>query len=148
MSPVSDKKIASPDQRYEARLAPAAGSAWDLSHASLALHGLSFGARVFGWNGVWSPCSRYFAITEWLRIDTAHCPDMRLLVIDVLGRKECVVDHVACGFIEPMYFHDEAIKYNKIEKGMDERAVVRRKIAELGEWRLLLPPDRAGTGNA
>jgi len=135
MSPLTDKKISSPDKRMEARLAPAAGSAWDLSHASLALCGLSFGARIFGWNGVWSSCSRYFAITEWLRIDTAHSPDMQLVVIDAQNGRECVVEHVLCGFVEPMYFHDGAVKYNKITKGMNERVVIQRRIGELADWR-------------
>ena len=135
MSLITDKKISSPDKRLEACLAPTDGSIWDLSHASLALRDLSFQARIFGWNGVWSSCSRYFAITEWLRIDTAHCPDMQLVIIDVQDGKECVVEHVSCGFVEPMYFHDDAVKYKKIEKGMNERAVVQRRIGELDGWR-------------
>ena len=144
MRPLTDKKISSPDKRLEARLAPAAGAVGDLSHASLALRDLSFEARIFGWNGVWSTCSRYFAITEWLRIDTAHCPDMQLVVIDVQNGRECVVEHVLCGFVEPMSFHDDAVKYNKIAKGMNERAVVQRRIGELEGWRPVpaRPPAR------
>jgi len=137
MTPVSSKQLLSPCQRFEARLSPAAGSTWDVSHASLTLQDLSFGARIFGWQGAWSPCSRYFAITEWLRVDTANSPDMQLLVIDVQEGRECVVEHVTCGFIEPMYIHDDAIKYSKIAKGMDERAVLHRRLGELDGWRPL-----------
>lgn len=132
---VPDKRISSPDKRHEACLAPAAGSAWDLSHALLTLRTLSFEARTFGWNGVWSSCSRYFAISEWLSSDAAApSPDMQLVVIDVEKGRECVVEHVSCGFVEPMYFQDNAVKYNKIAKGMDERAVMRRRIGELDGW--------------
>jgi hypothetical protein len=102
MSTFTDKRIASPDKRYEVRLTPAAGLAWDQSHAVLALHDLAFHGRVFGWNGVWSSNSRYFAITEWLRIDTVHCPDMQLVIIDAQGGRECVVEQVLCGFVEPI----------------------------------------------
>lgn len=137
MTPLSIKQLRSPCQRFEARLSPTAGSFWDVSHASLALQDLSFGTRIFGWHGAWSPCSRYFAITEWLGVDTAHDPDMQLLVIDVQERRECVVEHVTCGFIAPMYIHDDAIKYNKIAKGMEERAVLHRRIGELDGWRPL-----------
>lgn len=137
MNLVPVKLFRSPCQHFEARLSPAAGSAWDASHASLALQDLSFGARVFGWQGIWSPCSRYFAITEWLSVDTAHSPDMQLLIIDVREGRECVVEHVACGFIEPMYIQNDAIKYSKIAKGMDERAVLHRQIGELDGWRPL-----------
>ncbi len=81
MTHVPAKLLRSPCHRFEARLSSTAGSAWDASHASLALNDLSFGARIFGWQGIWSPCSRYFAITERLRVDTAHGPAMQLLVI-------------------------------------------------------------------
>jgi hypothetical protein len=145
MSPLTDKKIASPDNRLEARLAPTNGSVWDLSHASLALRELSFEARIFGWNGVWSSCSRYFAINEWLRIDTAHCPDMQLVIIDVQDGRECVVERVSCGFVEPMYFKDDLVKYNKIEKGMDERAVIQCRVGELAGWRTV-PARPTGRG--
>ncbi|MHB8843204.1 MAG: hypothetical protein ACYC7L_00510 [Nitrospirota bacterium] len=132
---VPDKKISSPDKRLEACLAPTAGSVWDLSHASLTLRDLSFEARTFGWNGVWSSCSRYFAISEWLSSDAAaHSPDMRLIVIDVERGRECVVEQVSCGFVEPMHFQDNAVKYSKIEQGMKERAVMRRRIGELEGW--------------
>jgi len=149
MNSVTDKRIVSPDRRYEVRLTPAAGLAWDQSHATLALHDLAFPGRVFGWNGVWSPCSRYFAITEWLRIDTAHCPDMQLVIIDAQDGRECVVEQVACGFVEPMYFHDDAVRYNKIAKGMEERAVVHCRIVELDGWRALpaASPARSAPGS-
>jgi len=128
-------------------LSPVAGSAWDVSHASLALLDLPFGARIFGWQGAWSPCSRYFAITEWLSIDTAHYPDMRLLIIDVREGRECVVERVTWGFIEPMYIHGDAIKYNKIAKGMDARGVSHRRIGEHDGWRPL-SDSLSETGNA
>lgn len=47
------------------------------------------------------------------------------------------MERVTCGFIEPMYIHDDTIKYNKIAKGMDERAVLHRRIGELDGWRPL-----------
>jgi hypothetical protein len=146
MTPVPAKLLRSPCQRFEARLSPV-GSSWDVSHASLALQNLPFGARIFGWQGAWSPCSRYFAITEWLSIDTAHHPDMQLLVIDVKEGRESVVERVTWGFIEPMYIHDDTIKYNKIVKGMNERVVVHRRIGELDDWRPL-SDSSPGTGNA
>jgi hypothetical protein len=136
MIPMPAKILRSPCQRFEARLSPV-GSGWDVSRASLVLHDLSFGARIFGWQGAWSPCSRYFAITEWLRVDTDHGPDMQLLVIDVREGRECVVEHVTRGFIEPMFFRDDAIKYSMIAKGMDERIALHRQMGELDAWRPL-----------
>jgi len=135
MKPISDKLIPSPCRRYEARLSPSEVSNWDCSHAMLSLQDLSFGSRIFGWHGIWSSCSRYFAVTEWLHVETAHCPDMQLVIVDVHTRKECVVEQVKCGFVEPMSFHDDALKYNKIGKGMDARTVEHRRISELTGWR-------------
>ena len=135
MDPRSDKLIPSPCRRYEARLSPSAGSIWDRSHAMLTLHDLFFGSRIFGWHGVWSPCSGYFAVSEWLHVDTLHCPVMQLVIIDVRAGKECIVEQVKGGFIEPMSFHDDVLKYNKIEEGMDERTVEHRRVGELTGWR-------------
>ncbi|NTW67444.1 MAG: hypothetical protein HGB21_14245 [Nitrospirae bacterium] len=135
MKSISEKLVQSPCRRFKARLSPSAGSSWDCSHAMLALQDLYFGSRVFGWHGIWSPCSRYFAITEWLDVDTSHCPDMQLVIIDVDAGKECFVEQVKCGFVEPMSFHDDTLKYNKIGKGMDARTVEHRRISELTGWR-------------
>jgi len=135
MIPVTDKLIPSPCRRYEARLSPSEGSVWDCSHALLRLHDLSFGSRIFGWHGIWSSCSRYFAVTEWLHVDTAYCPDMQLVIVDVLTGNECIVEQVKCGFVEPMSFHEDALKYNKIGRGMTARTVEHRRIKELIDWK-------------
>jgi hypothetical protein len=47
-----------------------------------------------------------------------------------------------------MYFHDDAVKYNKIAKGMDERAVIQRRIDELAGWQPVpvCPPARGEEG--
>jgi hypothetical protein len=134
MSPVPPKRILSPDKRFEARLSPTDGSAWDRSHASLALHDLSFGTRLFGWHGVWSPCSRYFAIAEWRRVADPSSPEMQLVVVDLQEHRECVVEQVPNGFVEPVYFLADAVKYTKIAPGMEERAVVHRGVDELSGW--------------
>jgi len=149
--PVPEKTIPSPCRRYEARLSPSAGSIWDCSHALLTLQDMVFGSRIFGWHGIWSPCSRYFAVTEWLDVNTTHCPDMQLVIVDVLAGKECIVEQVTCGFVEPMYFEDEALKYNKIGRGMDARTVEHRRIEELTGWRPVSgsrPDAQDGPGGA
>ncbi|MDA8100932.1 MAG: hypothetical protein M0042_15045 [Nitrospiraceae bacterium] len=137
MASIPVKLLHSPCQSFEARLAPETGSAWDISHASLALNGLSFGNRRFGWHGAWSSCSRYFMINEWLNVHTARCPDMQLLVIDVHEGKESIVEKVSSGFIEPMGFRDEEIKYCKIASGIGNRSVHHLPVSALTEWRVV-----------
>lgn len=137
MDILSAKSITSPDNRREARLLPAGRGPWDETHARLVLADRSFGSRIFGWHGVWSPCSRYFAITEWRRAEVVPCSDMHLLVIDVQEGRQCVVERVECGFVEPMSFHKNEIRYNKIAKGMDERSVVHLPVEKLTDWKPL-----------
>ncbi len=145
MTPVPAKSILSPCRKFEARLSPSRGSVWDLSHASLTLHDRSFGSRTFGWHGVWSSCSRYFAVSEWIRVDGDRCPDMQLLIVDVREGKECVVERVGCGFVEPMSIQDDRIKYTKIAEDMDERIAVHHPIAELTGWRPLASGEDAAS---
>ena len=80
----------------------------------------------------------------------AHCPVTQLLVIDAREGRECVVGQVACGFLEPMFFHDGMIKYSKIAKGMGERTVVHRRLDELAAWQRIAPVLSQGDsrGNA
>jgi hypothetical protein len=106
-------------------------------HASLALHGLSFGARIFGWQGVWSPDSRHFAAIEWRRESALYCPDMRLIVVDLHARKECIAARVKFGFIEPLAFPADEVIYTLLARGMNEWAVIHRRLDELSGWRPL-----------
>jgi hypothetical protein len=132
------KKIPSPDRRHEALLTPFGGGSWDTLHASLALGGLTFGNRMFGWHGVWSSCSCYFAIMEWCReVDAEIHPDMQLIIVDVREGRECVVERVENGFIEPMFFHDQMIKYNLFTKRLNARRVSHRPIKEISDWRMV-----------
>lgn len=128
------KRFISPDGRIEARLAPAGGNPWDYTYSSLSLAGLPFGSRLFGWHGVWSSCSRYFAITEWRHYKFSLGPDMHLVVIDVTAGKEYVMDRVENGFVEPMSFCNGTIRYNKILYGA-ERIVQERTLREIGGWK-------------
>jgi hypothetical protein len=129
------KRIISPDNRFEVQLTPAGGNPWDLTYTSLFLVGLPFGDRMFGWHGVWSPCSRYFAIREWRSSEFSLGPDTHLVVIDVHAGKECVMDRAENGFVEPMSFYNDTIRYNKILRGMTERIVQERNLGKTTEWR-------------
>jgi hypothetical protein len=129
------KRIVSPDSRYEVRLTPAGGNPWDLTYTSLCLAGLPFGDRMFGWHGVWSACSRYFAIREWRSSEFSLGPDTHLVVIDVHAGKECIMDRAENGFVEPMSFHNDTIRYSKILYGMPERTMQERQFAGKTAWR-------------
>jgi hypothetical protein len=129
------RSIISPNHRFEASLAPVHPGC-DI-HASLALHGLSFGARLFSWEGIWSPDSRHFVAVEWRRESAFFRPDMRLIVVDIHSRKECIVDQVRCGFIETLAFPGDEVIYTWLVRGMGDRVVKHRRLDELTGWRPL-----------
>ncbi len=142
------KNIVSPDRRFEARLLPTGGRSLEPSYATLELAGLPFGSRMFGWQGVWSSCSRFFALMEWRHANYAIGPDMHLLVIDVATGRECVIEQVRNGFVEPMYITDGMLRYNKMEHGISERIVRDHRITAEAAWQpvSIRLPAAEGTG--
>ncbi len=143
MKRIPTKTIASPDKRLEARFYPDEGVSWELSSASLELADLPFGSRRFRWHGIWSPCSRYFAISEWRSANYDEGPNMHLLVIDMVKRRECIVVHTGEGFVDPMYVHNGEVKYSIITSRMPERTARFQRIDALTGWRKVedtLPP--------
>lgn len=129
------KRIVSPNKRHEAALAPAISASWEQSSATLILADLPFGPRKFRWHGIWSPCSRYFAISEWRSSDYHSGPDMHLLVIDVENGRECLVVRADECFVDPVYFHDGEVKYSIITTRMTERAARFQRYDSLTGWR-------------
>lgn len=138
------KKITSPDGRSTALLTPAAGgSPWEITYATLELAGLSFGCRMFGWRGIWSTCSRYFAVTEWRHDGPSSGPHMELVIIDVAEKKEGVLDRSEDGFVEPLRFDEGTIRYGMITMSMRDRGLTERSLADVPVWQPVsgLPPD-------
>ena len=129
------KKIASPNGLIEAELSPASDDLLHLNGASLSLSGLPFGTRKFGWHGVWSSCSRYFAVTEFQNTECADGPDMHLVVIDVSRGQECVIERAECGFVEPISIRDGRVRYNKFTHDSPERIAREHKLAESAVWK-------------
>lgn len=76
---------------------------------SLAVDGISFGERIFGYSCLWSPDSRFFAIQEWMTNDPKRGPQTRLLLIDVREKAEAAVCSAETGFVEPRTFSGEKI---------------------------------------
>jgi hypothetical protein len=135
MEQIQAKCIMSPGRHRKAELFQTAGAAWEYSSATLSLAGLPFGPRRFRLHGVWSSCSRYFAISEWRSTCHIDGPDMHLLVIDVTEWRECVVERANAGFIDPLNIHGGAIKYSIKTPEIGEHVVRMRRIDELTGWR-------------
>jgi hypothetical protein len=63
---------------------------------------------------LWSPESRFLVVQEWREIDEAGIPNFcRLLIIDVLARRECIIANVegSKGSILPESFIGESLMY-------------------------------------
>ncbi|MDA8100587.1 MAG: hypothetical protein M0042_13300 [Nitrospiraceae bacterium] len=118
-----------------AKLRHSGSAPWEEAYAVLLLDELPFGARRFGWRAIWSPCSRYFAISEWRHAGETFGPDAQLVLIDVVRRRECIIERAEGGFIDPVFINDGVLKYSMITQTMAERIVGYRKIEDLSFWR-------------
>ena len=149
-SAVPEKNIPSPCGKLVARLRHSGGMPWEQAYAKLALDDLPFGARTFGWNAVWSPCSRYFAISEWRHADAFYGPDSQLVLIDVARRRECIVERAEGGFVDPLFISDGVLKYSMITPVMTERAAAYQKLQDITSWRpvseTLVPDEHIDLG--
>ena len=132
--PVPGKKIASPDATFVAFLRHSGDLPWGTPYTSLSLDGLPFGARRFGWNAVWSPCSRFFAISEWGYAQEDERPDSYLVLIDVSRRRQCFIERVERGCIDPVFINDGLLKYSMMLPAVMERAVGYQNVNDITSW--------------
>ena len=94
----------------------------DYGYYSLSISGVSysFDNRVFGRVCMWSPESRFLAVQEWNETIEGKPPKYyRLLIIDTLTRRECVIANVEGikGNILPEGFIGESLMYTVIYYG-------------------------------
>ena len=83
------------------------------AYYSFMIDKLSFGDRVFGSSYLWSPTSRFFAIQEWETTSEGHGPQTRLLLIDLVTKRECILSRAEQGFIIPRKFENSKLIYTK-----------------------------------
>jgi hypothetical protein len=112
----------SPDKKRRAVLTPIDEIQAAPGYYSLSIDGLphSFIDRLFGEVCLWSPESRFLAVQEWKETDETGIPRFRqLLIIDVVGRSQCVIANVegAKGNILPESFIGESLMYTVIYDG-------------------------------
>jgi hypothetical protein len=114
--------LPSPNKKHKAILTQIGEVRADHAYYSLSIDGFpqAFVDRAFGKACLWSTESRFLAIQEWKEIDQAGVPDFcRLLIIDVLARRECIIANVegVKGNILPESFIGESLMYTVIYFG-------------------------------
>jgi len=134
MFPSKDRRIPSPDGRFEALLHAMGPTPRVFMRAGLSLAGLSFRDRAFACQGVWSPCSRYFSIMEWCHDGALAMPVSRLLLIDLQGKKECAVDRIESGLVEPLRLYDGKVRYVRIDLRAKAKRIIERPIGGSVIW--------------
>jgi hypothetical protein len=72
-----------------------------------------FGDRIFSKSYLWSPDSRFFAIQEWETTSEGRGPQTHLLLIDVEGKRACILSRADQGFIVPRRFDKDKLIYTK-----------------------------------
>lgn len=112
----------SPDKKHIAILTPLGETESGSSYYSLSVDKtpLAFADRIFGEVCLWSPESRFFSVQEWTDTDDAIQPkSYQLLIIDLVGRRECVVASVDRGKskILPEGFIGESLMYTVVYDG-------------------------------
>lgn len=112
MDRTGERSVVSRDRRHRAVFRQKGTFDPGPAFYALTLDRLSFGDRLFGEECLWSPDSRYLAVQEWTRTDDPVGPAMRLVVIDVEQRRECVVAGTQ-GRITPKAFEDGRLRYVK-----------------------------------
>jgi hypothetical protein len=121
---VEKRRIPSPDGRYEIILRTDGQSAAEWPGSRLWVAGRAFIGRSFDWQGVWSPCSRYFAVMEWCSVNVQQMPEARLMVIDMEKSKECTLDRVEKGFVTPLRLYEGKVRYVRVDLSTKAREVL------------------------
>ncbi len=134
MTHTDKRRIPSPDGSFEAKLRADGRMEWSSMRARLSLAGLSLSDRMFGWRGVWSPCSRYFAIMEWRLKGSLALPEARLVLMQPGAARECVIDQVRSGFVEPLRLYGGAVRYIRVDMTRGEQTVQERAIGAVAFW--------------
>ncbi len=132
---IREMTIVSPKGDLIARLRHSGDPYRETDYARLSLDGLPFGDRRFGWNAIWSPCSRYFAISEWSNAGFVHRQDTQLVLIDVSRRRECIIERAEGGCIDPVFINDGILKYSVMTSIMTDRAAGYQTIHDITSWR-------------
>ena len=119
---VKPLKFPSPDKKHIAILTHLGETESDFSYYALSVDKipLAFADRIFGEVCLWSPESRFFSVQEWTDTDEAIQPkSYQLLIIDLVGRRECVVASVDRGKsnILPEGFIGESLMYKVVYDG-------------------------------
>ena len=110
---MQDIMVPSPDSVHKALMNYVGEIRFGPAYYSLTLDQISFGERVFGDAYLWSPDSKFCAVQEWETTSEGRGPQTRLLLVDLKGRKECILSRAEKGFIVPKLFEDGKLIYTK-----------------------------------
>jgi len=91
-------------------------------------------SRNFGEACLWSPDSRYVALSEWRHLSETLGPDTELIVIDVAARRECAPDRAHGGFAQPVRFCGSRLSYTKTFYKADGKTQVEHNEIDLSTF--------------
>ena len=141
------KTLISPDRRISGQLVEAGKIRFGPAYYELRIAPYDFSGRCFLGPYVWSPQSRFLAVTESLTENYSDGPHTELLLIDFLDEKECPLSK-AQGFIVPLRFEHPLIIYEKQLRGRQSEREFEIEYPSLDRWRPLVKESRAEQGEA
>jgi hypothetical protein len=127
--------IESPDRKHRAILMYVGEIRFGPQYFSLTVDSFSFGERIFGDDYLWSDDSRFFAVQEWKTTDYATGPITKLLLIDVIERRECPLSGIN-GWIVPKQSEGSKLIYTKryYDEGLEKIAEFEIEFLGLDRW--------------
>ena len=125
----------SPDNAHQAVLENVFEIRFGPAYYHLKLDGISFGERIFGSSNLWSPDSQYFAVQEWDAASKELGSKTRLILIDHIMRRECVLSWAEQGFIVPKKFEGNKLIYTKKYYGKGIVSEYEIEFLSLDRWK-------------
>lgn len=130
------KSLFSPNRKIRGKLVEAEKIRFGPPSFELRIEPYDFTGRRFVGPRLWSPQSRYLALTECLTGDFSSGPKTELLLIDFLDETECPLSKADC-FIEPIRFEHPLIIYDKKQRGRQSEREFEIEYTTLNRWRPL-----------
>jgi hypothetical protein len=136
------KTLISPDRRITGQLVEAGKIRFGPPYYELQIAPYDFSGRWFLGPYVWSPQSRFLAITESLAESYSDGPHTELLLLDLLDEMECPLSK-APGYIVPLRIEHPLVIYEKQFRGRRSGQEFEIEYPTLDRWRPLTKETKA-----
>ncbi|WP_431121212.1 hypothetical protein [Flagellimonas flava] len=90
--------------------------------------------RIFGFEFLWHPDSKYLALQEWLTTDYRKGPVTTLTLVDIEVRKFARISKAEQGFVKPLKFENDSILFEKEYFATGKKTESSISLSEIENW--------------